>query len=230
MISFCTVVKGRWWQLKQTLQDNLRSLDSIDAEWVIVDYNCPDGSYYRLGENSDVFNRIVSGKVRLYRLADQHPFSIPTAKNLAHMLGSGELLFNLDCDEFIDNAPEQLLALKDHEILACNNVREHCGRLGYRATDFIKLGGYDEALYGAAVHDIDLLRRAKRMGYRMRYAKPSLKKRIENTHGDTAKFLDNTWDHYVKVNERLSNSHILEERYVANPNGMMKHRVVSWPN
>ena len=42
MISFCTVCKGRLWQLKQTIFHNLNQLES-DCELVLLDYQSPDG-------------------------------------------------------------------------------------------------------------------------------------------------------------------------------------------
>ncbi len=39
-----------------------------------------------------------------------------------------------------------------------------CGRIGIRASDFVKLSGYDQDLMGAGYHDMDLWWRAKTSG------------------------------------------------------------------
>src|ERR1700739_4368869 len=95
-VSYCTTCHGRLWQVALTLFDNLRRLRE-DEELVLVDY----GSRERVGRfvgSSPVCQKAIEAGRLVYARTEAKHYHCPKAKNLAHRLGRGELLVNLDAD------------------------------------------------------------------------------------------------------------------------------------
>ena len=85
MISFCTPVKGRLEYLKQTYVANLEAAKTagIPAEFVLLDYDSPDGMTEWAKSTLKDFSDLVS----FYRLTEHRPqYAIPVADNCAMKL------------------------------------------------------------------------------------------------------------------------------------------------
>ena len=162
-VSYCTLCKGRRHQMEITLPANLDYISDKDAEIVLVDWCSGDGLSEWVMENFKVF--LDSGKLRMFRLSKDLPFSIPVGKNFAHRLARGGILFNLDADNFAEGSFEHASLLGRHEIQGCNvyNLGIY-GRIALSRESFEKLGGYDEKLLPAGGQDRDLLDRATASG------------------------------------------------------------------
>ena len=178
LISFCTVCKGRLWQLKQTIFKNLEMLED-DCELVLLDYQSPDGLEEFIRTNFDL--ELKSGKLRCFKLLDNYNYSSPLAKNIVHKLAKGEILFNLDGDNFIqEGLIERLRNLPKDTVL--NNLSKgrpkdtgSFGRLGYHVDLFNDVNGYDETLVGMNKgDDADLVTRALKKGYKLKGFKTEL--------------------------------------------------------
>lgn len=160
-LSFCTTCKGRLWQLSQTLPENVKYLNE-NVELIILDYQSPDGLREHLEENYKEY--LDDGRIRYFKLLNNYNFHCAYAKNVVHLLSSGDTLFNLDGDGFIQSEIiEQLNELKDMEILVPRhspfNEGTH-GRLGYTRNTFVYLNGYNEKIVKMQNDDGDLCRRA----------------------------------------------------------------------
>lgn len=65
-----------------------------------------------------LLQHIADGRLKVkthhddYKPLDGSDFACGYVKNLSHAMGTGKILFNLDADNFIDNAHELLLQLK----------------------------------------------------------------------------------------------------------------------
>lgn len=148
-ISFCTTCKGRLWQLEQTLPKNLAMLDDY-SEIVLLDYQSPDGLkayiYQKFKEHLD------NGKLKYFQMVEDYAYTSSYAKNVAHKLASGEILFNLDADNSIYNGLlYELRKLKDNQLFLPVLGLENegiLGRLGYTKNTFYRLSGYDENIVG----------------------------------------------------------------------------------
>ena len=78
-----------------------------------------------------------------YAPVDGSPYACGYVKNLAHAMGCGDILFNLDADNFIDTVHDLLLDLKPNEVIKnINNGDGRSGRIGVYKTMFDKVQGY----------------------------------------------------------------------------------------
>lgn len=168
-VSFCTTCKGRLWQLSRTIHHNLSMLDH-DSEIVLLDYHSPDALRSYVFDN---FSHLLGNKLKYYRMCDDYAYTSSYAKNVAHRLGDGDILFNLDGDNYItEGLINDLRAIDDNTILIPS--LSHCdsglgGRLGYRSALFNRLGGYDEAIVGMKGDDGAFLHRARRRGIKCKH-------------------------------------------------------------
>lgn len=162
-VSFCVLCKGRKHQLEQTLPENLELLKNKNAELVVVDYHSDDG----LAEwiFTHFAGALADRRLQFFQLLQEIPFSIPIGKNFAHRLASKEIIINLDADNYIGDLWIAAQMLGKKEFLTCETFRKGChGRMGLWRGDLEKLNGYDESFEAAGYHDIDLEKRALRMG------------------------------------------------------------------
>ncbi|MBN8543260.1 MAG: glycosyltransferase [Alphaproteobacteria bacterium] len=100
-VSYCTTVRGETYEamLKETLPKNLAlEQDNPNVEFIVVDYGgTPDiGQWIQ----STFPDEIVSGKLQYVRFEAPH-FEMAHSKNMAHRMASGDILCNLDCDNFL---------------------------------------------------------------------------------------------------------------------------------
>ena len=121
LISYCTTCHCRLWQLKQTLNHNLAFTQAGEVELCVLTYNDADTyEYLRLS----YAQYIADGRLRILShiedrvFADGSRWSCGYVKDLAHRMGRGRVLFNLDADNFIDyTLHAALLTLAPNEIL-----------------------------------------------------------------------------------------------------------------
>jgi predicted glycosyltransferase involved in capsule biosynthesis len=164
IISYCSQIKNRFHQLRETFSHNLEKIRiNENVEWIIVDCGSSDGlsSFMNNFINSpDYFNRI-----HYYRALNLKSYSIPIAKNFSARISSGEYLFNLDVDNFIGDTTQNIINIAPKGI-CCNIFKKGVyGRIGSSREIFKKVGGYDESFLPAGKHDTDLKLRCQLIGY-----------------------------------------------------------------
>jgi len=224
-VSYCSGCKGRLWQLKQTLNHNLEALRYIDAEWIIVDYNCPDQTAEVVSQLAYAQDFLNSGKLKIYRLTRDIGFSMPICKNLPAAVATGEMVFSLDIDNFIGTSFDQIAALQPDEFIWSNTGNGHngtMGRVGVNRAAFYQVGGYDLELFGAGCDDINLVQRLKRLGYR-HVQETGIITPVFNTKVETARYLPQPGDYktYYRNSGRTSFKKLANAEYVVNPQGMV---------
>lgn len=187
-ISLCITCMGRRHQLEQTLPFSLQQAPDDDVEFVLLDYNSPDGLSPWIKQT---FSReLASGKLKLVRTEKPKYFSMAHAKNAAHRHGLGQILVNLDADNFATAeylADVRRVMAEGADVHAFHNQDQGawgggCGRVAIRWDWFYRLGGYDEQFEGWGGDDVDLVVRAEHLGARVHYAPSRLLKLIR--HGD----------------------------------------------
>jgi hypothetical protein len=222
-VSYCTTCHGRLWQLALTLFDNLDHLRD-DEEIVLLDYGSPDG-LSRFVESSERCRHAINrGQLTYaYTPADRHHCSL--AKNLAHRLGRGDLLVNVDADNNIQGMRE---VIDEYFANSIDEVILHMddgtagafGRICIPRYWFYTLGGYDESFAPSAYQDRDLLKRASASGLRYIWSPAAAPVPIPNTmHEKISHTGQENWHTMRAANRAISEKNLQEGRLVANAHG-----------
>lgn len=189
-ISFCTTSANRTPQLRAVWAANLQSIASDpELDWVIVNFGSSDD----LDSFMDGSLARMPPRITYAREHSRRAWHMSIAKNVAHRLGSGDILASLDCDNLIGNAAE---AIRRHfsdgadAVHMWSGIRGDgtCGRIAIKREDFESLGGYDEAFHPVTYEDIDLLRRAAAAGLHVVRAPCSPKLAIKNTPEESLRY------------------------------------------
>ena len=154
-LSFCTSVKDRFEHLKQTLVVNLEHCRAYrNFEFVLLDYNCPDPrtKTYVLEELGAY---VESGEITYYHFPQAKYFDRSHARNLGFCLSTGDILCNVDADNFIGEG---------FPLQGPQDGRGLMGRICLHRHHFEAVGGYDERMTGWGAEDEDLGRRLELLG------------------------------------------------------------------
>lgn len=169
-ISYCITCMGRAYQLRQTLPLNLAVTAGWNVEFVVLDYNSNDG----LGDwiKAEMWAEILAGRLVYGRTEEPTHFNMPHAKNLSHCLASGNILCNLDADNFLAEEFTRYLdgcfRAEPATITQGHGNVGFAGRVAIGREWFFKLGGYDEQMGdGWGYEDQDLVFRGLGMGLKL---------------------------------------------------------------
>ena len=143
-ISYCTTCHQRVWQLAKTLPHNTQYLKSGEVELVIVAYNDDSVKPFLQANYADYLG---DGRIRVIEhdsdkvFADGRRFSCGYVKDIAHRAGLGNVLFNLDADNFIDDELHQTLLTLPANTLLITKQSEwlpdgRSGRIGLNKSDY----------------------------------------------------------------------------------------------
>jgi hypothetical protein len=167
-ISFCTNCMGRRHHLEQVYRRNIEAaLPYGNVEFVLLDYGSRDG----LGAwvKREFGDWLGSGVLRYFRTDTPTVFRMSHAKNASHRLATGDVLVNLDADNWFEPGFAEELATAfagERRLIATflHFVPGCMGRIALRRSDFLALGGYDEEFRGWGADDRDLVVRAVHSG------------------------------------------------------------------
>jgi len=167
-LSICTTVMNRLKDLKQTLRKNMAdNANYPNLEFVVLDYNSTDGLEEWI--KAEMMDDIKNGRLTYAKTTEPKYFSMTHSRNMAFKVASGEIVNNLDADNFCQTGfaryinrlsvamPERAIFAKSRQLLR--------GRLGFYKQEWTALGGYDERLGAYGHDDADLLHRAWESGY-----------------------------------------------------------------
>jgi hypothetical protein len=218
-IGICTQIKNRLYQFKDTFYENIDTISKYDnINWTIVDIHSNDGIDNFL---QNFLSSYQNNHIHYYKLIDTIDYSIPIAKNFSLRLSSNyDFLFNLDADNYIDNAIDNIIGLDNNFFgIKCSTKKVGVyGRLGIHSHALKIVGGYDETFLPAAGHENDLMSRLNLIGYNLKdYTCHKLP--IQNSKYDTIKHTNHnnlTWQEMNKINfyKRKNNSY----NKIINPN------------
>ncbi len=172
LISFCTACMDRLHHLQQTLPQNLADNQDYDRlEFVVLDYNSSDGLEDWVGEH--LTEALQSGRLKVFRTPEPKAFHHSHARNLAFRQAAGEILCNVDADNFTGPGfaryVDQRFATLERAFLAVDRELQDrfpasFGRICVRRRHFLESAGYDEAMAGYGWEDIDFCARLTRLG------------------------------------------------------------------
>jgi len=201
-ISFCTTCMGRLCDLRETLLLNIEHSKSYsNLEFVLLNYNSKDELEEWVKEN--LMEHIESGRLVYYKTEEPEFFDMSHAKNIVSKLASGDIINNLDADNWVYNIKKEKQEFDmswahylnktanefpEKAIFVKSNRVPH-GRMGFYKKDFVELlGGYDENFKSYGYEDYDIVERAIQLGF---------------TFCPWRKFYSRIYTHPPKVNENL---------------------------
>lgn len=167
LYSFCSTCMNREKYFEKTFFENYNNLKSFFDdyfEYIILNYSSK-------GNLNDIFDTKMCNldNVTYIVREDEEYFKHSHAKNIAHVNSKGDILVNVDCDNFIsENFLKRICSIFD---LHSNNYVHGLkgiglgGRITISRENFYKVGGYDERMIsGWGYEDPELLERCRKMG------------------------------------------------------------------
>ncbi len=225
-ISFCTTCMDRLHDLKQTLPANIKDNEEYpNLEFVILDYNSKD----RLGQwvKNNLMGHIESGRVSYYRTDEPEYFSMAHSRNIAFKVAKGEIVNNLDADNYTFSSnydPKECCASyinrlahqQKEKVIFTKGKRGMHGRIGFYKQEFVEiLGGYDEELYGYGHDDHDLVQRAWSLDFTMCWWGGQYYDRIRTSTKEKNKNMKRHWKETENENKVKSAKNISEGKFKA---------------
>jgi len=173
-LSIITPCKNRLVHLKQTLP-LMRLVEN--AEVIVVDYGCEQGT----GD----WIAATYPDVKVVRVDDDPIFHVSRARNSGAAQARADVLCFIDADMFIVGDLSQWVRknFKTNGFFVIPEIgTSAAGFLLCRKSDFLNVGGYDEALRGWAPEDVDLYERLEFSGVRRGQVPANLFASVD--HGD----------------------------------------------
>jgi hypothetical protein len=173
-VSLCTTCMGRLQHVKKTLIRNLEANIRFypNVEVILLDYNSKDGLDKWVEKNCSRY--IDMGLLKYYKTFDPTHFWMSHAKNMAALLATGDIIVNVDADNFTGEgfaeSTSKMFTTRQDSFCRCSSRTSsgwgNNGRIALTRSNFIRLGGYDEAMTGWGWEDTDLRNRSRRINLR----------------------------------------------------------------
>lgn len=228
-VSFCTTCKNRFWHLHKTFLKNIEdNRDYPGVEFVLINYNSED-------ELEDWAREVLlpyieAGLVNYYRTPEPDLFHASIAKNLAHKVAKGDIVCNVDGDNFTGRdfaffLNHQMYLYGDDTIFHIKKAPYWGteGRIALTRANFVALGGYDESLESIGHQDHDLINRATALGLKYHNVQvENFLHYLSNTRYEKSVNCKKEFTDYYEIlarNKKRSNDNIAAGRLHANPNG-----------
>lgn len=217
-VSFCTTCMGRLHHLELTYLQNIEwAMSYGNVEFVLVDFNSPDG----LGEWArEVLSPYVRlGVVTYCKTRRPQVFEMARAKNVAALVASGDIVCNLDADNFIGKGFTEHIAnlAKPRTVVHASwNEGGVFGRVAMMRDDFVELGGYDERFVGYGHEDVDLINRAVAAGFVARRFDRKYSMCLAHSMAERRRYIAEPVSQTSRRHQRLSNVAIRSGVLIAN--------------
>ncbi|MFD3000919.1 glycosyltransferase family A protein [Pontibacter toksunensis] len=211
---------NRLFHLKHTIEKNILDNSSYpNLEFVLIDYNSQDDLEGYVKKNLEKY--IHKGILNYYKTTEPQKFHMSKAKNLSHALAKGDIVCNVDGDNFTGKDfafyINYLFNKHGKDII----YRFHkppfwgtSGRIALFKDNFMQLGGYDEEFLPAGHDDIDLVNRGLKIGLNYK------QEQLENFQ----RYLSNTTlEKSVNCTDELNDYYKLESANRARSDENVKH-------
>ena len=174
-ISFCTVCMNRLEHLKKTLPKNIEDTRTYgNFEFVVLDYNSKDGLEKWI--MSEMSPYMAEDLLIYVKTTVPEYFLRSHSKNVAAKSASGDIICNIDADNFVgegfaDYINYEFTERKHIYLTVSRNIKKKdCyGRICVLRDDFMTITGYDESMTDYGFEDFDLLNRLELLGRKARY-------------------------------------------------------------
>ena len=174
-ISFCITCMDRLSHLKKTLRKNIKNNEDYpNMEFVLLDYNSSDDLEEWVFSNFT--DELKSGLLVYYKTNESKYFQMSRAKIIAHQMSTGDIVCNLDADNYTGKDFAFFINLTCNESLdiigtqsynkgfLSSHISDCGGRIFLSKKNFLKLGGYNEKFIGWGSEDREFIARAKKLG------------------------------------------------------------------
>jgi hypothetical protein len=231
-ISFCTSIMNRYWQIKDTLAQNLKNnwINRNRVEFILVDFNSTDGLFEYIIQNFR--KELKCGFLKYYICFTEKYWHAPKCKNTSHCLGNYDILVNLDCDNY--TGPNGgMFIINKFEALPRNSIihqGEKCykkgntGRICYYKEDFLNIGGYNQKMLAMSVQDTDIIKRLEMNGSTKihindkKYNNTIPNDKNESIKNTKEKTLNISYKEMYNYNYQIHFLSLKQKEYVANKN------------
>jgi hypothetical protein len=174
---------------------------------------------------------IENGVVAYYRTTEPKYFSMAHSRNIAFKVATGDIVNNLDADNFTRNSNKEkpveswayylnrIANESPEKIIFAKGKRSMHGRIGFYRNEFIDLlGGYDESLLGYGHDDHDLVCRAWSLGFTMYWWGGQYCYRIQTSRREKNSNMERPWKVTEEENKKKSAENLAAGKYKANEN------------
>lgn len=225
-ISFCTTCMGRLHHLCQTLPINIHNTSNIDREFIILNYGSKDDLHNWVMNNLKQFMK--EGIVKYYRTKIPTHFHATHAKNIAHKQATGEILCNLDADNFVLRGYGELLIENLKKPCLIGSPSEDlfgasgcCGKITCLKDHFYSVNGYNEEIKnGWGWEDLDFKKRILGKN-NIPYLEIDQKYNVVLQHSNeerTKNFPDRDLEKTKKESIQITSNSIEKKDYIVNKN------------
>ena len=167
-ISFNITCMNRLHHIKQTLQQNIHdNFLSEQVEFNLLDYNSKDGLERWVRQQGELFD---TGIFNYYKTITPTYYHRTHSRNMAFRLSTGDIVCNLDADNYLGEGFAayilNLFCMSDEKVFYTPRYSERdvIGRLCLWRKHFLSVNGYNEALPGYGLEDIELYYRLWKSG------------------------------------------------------------------
>lgn len=219
-VSLCTSIKDRLDHLKRTILKNIIDNDDYpDCEFIILNYDCPNPDT-EVWIKETLMPYILSGKVSYYFFPNAPTFARSHARNLAFRLSTGDIICNVDADNFIGKGfvayVSAMLSGQKAFLSGPRDGRSLGGRICVKREDFESTGGFDERFKSYGPEDLDFTKRLALSGLKKKVIQHekfcgviphSDELRVKHHGNDTS--LESKHDAYFALmNENISSNNV----------------------
>jgi hypothetical protein len=213
--------------LKITLPFNISANeDYANLEFVLLDYSSSDGLDAWIKRR--MMRHIESGRLIYYRLEGRKYYDMCPARNIVFKLATGDIVNNLDADNFTSNGTPVTMSWATWLNRTANNSPYRTvfiksmqlsiihGRIGFHKKAFIELlGGYDEDLVGYGHDDQNIVERALALGFQLCKWGGSYFYRIQTREKKNDNLL-RPWEETRAENKKLTIEKLARNEFKAN--------------
>ena len=159
--------------MRQTIPANIENNRSYDnLEFILLDYNSSDGLEDWVKNN--MVEYLENGRLKYYRTEEPLYFDRTHSRNLMFKLATGEILCNVDADNFTGknyatfineefNKEKEIFIVAD-TLKRYYFLRNAFGRFCCSKETYLKIGGMDESMKSYGSETLDLYERLRLLG------------------------------------------------------------------
>jgi len=219
-ISLCTTAMNRLTSLSTTILQNIENnIDYSNVEFVVLDYNSSDGLGKWVKENLQKY--IDQGVVNYFRTEEPKYYSMTHSRNIAFLAASGDMVNNIDADNFTNKGfatyLNKLANEQPEKAIFAKGKRSIRGRVGFFKNEFIDdLGGYDESIENYGFDDHDIMLRAWQLGYKLMWFGGDFYKGDGSKKHNVSNMKNKDWKITELQNKIISYQNIKDRKLKAN--------------